>query len=94
MHDGTHACCMQRLAICLQHKDICPVDAACSGQHIPLSALCMHPTAVELIYRGLVIFQTSVGSAPACYKSSLGSNPETIQKYKMGDISKRVANTI
>jgi hypothetical protein len=32
----------------------------------------------------------SVGSAPACYSSFLGSN----QKYKMGEISKSVANTL
>jgi hypothetical protein len=31
-----------------------------------------------------------VGSAPACYGSSLGSNPE----YKMGDIRKGVAKTL
>jgi hypothetical protein len=30
-----------------------------------------------------------VGNAPACYGSSLGS-----QKYKMGDISKEMANTL
>jgi hypothetical protein len=30
-----------------------------------------------------------VGSAPACYGSSLGSNPDISQKYKMGDINKR-----
>ncbi len=34
-----------------------------------------------------------VGSAPACYDSSLGLNPDISQKYKMGDISKEVANT-
>ncbi len=33
----------------------------------------------------------SVGSAPACYGSSLGSNPDISQKYKMCDISKGVA---
>jgi hypothetical protein len=33
----------------------------------------------------------SVGSATACYGSSLGSNPDISQKYKMGDISKNVA---
>jgi hypothetical protein len=32
-----------------------------------------------------------VGSAPACYSSSLGSNPDISQKYKMGEISKGVA---
>jgi hypothetical protein len=35
-----------------------------------------------------------VGSAPACYSSSLWSNPDIPQKYKMGDISKGVANTL
>ncbi len=35
-----------------------------------------------------------VGSAPACYSGSLGSNPDNSQNYKMGDISKGVANTI
>jgi hypothetical protein len=41
-----------------------------------------------------------VGSAPACYGSSLGSNPDISQNYKkyqnikMGDISKGVANTL
>jgi hypothetical protein len=35
-----------------------------------------------------------VGSAPACYGSSLGSNPDISQKYKMGDLSKGVANTL
>ncbi len=34
-----------------------------------------------------------VGSAPDCYGSSMGSNPDIVQKYKMGDISKGVANT-
>jgi hypothetical protein len=29
-----------------------------------------------------------VGSAPACYGNSLGSNPDISQKYKMNDISK------
>ncbi len=33
-------------------------------------------------------------SAPACYGSSLGSNPDISQKYKIGDISKGVANTL
>jgi hypothetical protein len=32
-----------------------------------------------------------VGSAPACYGSSLVSNPDISQKYKIGDISKGVA---
>jgi hypothetical protein len=35
----------------------------------------------------------SVGSAPAYYGSSLGSNPDISQKYKMGDINKGVATT-
>ncbi len=35
-----------------------------------------------------------VGSAPACYSSSLGANPDISQKFKMGDISKGVANTL
>jgi hypothetical protein len=35
-----------------------------------------------------------VGSAPACYGSSLGSNLDIYQKYKIGDISKGVANTL
>jgi hypothetical protein len=29
------------------------------------------------------------GSAPAYYGSSLGSNPDDSQKYKMGDIGKK-----
>ncbi len=29
-----------------------------------------------------------VGSAPACFGSSLGSNLDISQKYKIGDISK------
>jgi hypothetical protein len=33
-----------------------------------------------------------VGSAPVCYGSSLGSNPDISQKYKMGEISKGMAN--
>ncbi len=32
-----------------------------------------------------------VDIAPACNGSSLGSNPDITLKYKMGDISKRVA---
>jgi hypothetical protein len=36
----------------------------------------------------------SVGSAPACYGSSLGSNLDISQKYKMGDISIGVPNTL
>ncbi len=36
----------------------------------------------------------SVGSAPACYGSSLGSNLDISLKNKMGYISKRVANTL
>jgi hypothetical protein len=32
--------------------------------------------------------------APACCGSSLGSNPDISQKYKMGDISNGVANTL
>ncbi len=32
--------------------------------------------------------------APACYGSSLGSNPDISQKYKMGDIGIVVANTL
>ncbi len=31
--------------------------------------------------------------APVCYGSSMGSNPDIFQKYKMGDISEGVANT-
>jgi hypothetical protein len=34
------------------------------------------------------------GSAPAFYGSSLDSNPDISQKYKMGDINKGVANTL
>jgi hypothetical protein len=34
-----------------------------------------------------------VGGPPACFDSSLGSNPDISQKYKMGDISKGVAST-
>jgi hypothetical protein len=30
----------------------------------------------------------------ACYGSTLGSNPDISQKYKMGDISKGVDNTL
>jgi hypothetical protein len=37
---------------------------------------------------------SEVGSAPACYGSSMGSNPDITQKYKMGDISNGVANTL
>jgi hypothetical protein len=33
------------------------------------------------------------GSTPACYDSSLGSNPNISQEYKMGDKGKGVANT-
>jgi hypothetical protein len=33
-------------------------------------------------------------SAPAYYGSSLDSNPDNSQKYKMGDIRKGVANTL
>jgi hypothetical protein len=49
----------------------------------------------QVSYRNLVKMEMggSVGSAPACYGSSLGSNPDISQKYKMGDISKGVANT-
>jgi hypothetical protein len=35
-----------------------------------------------------------IGSAPAGYGSSLVSNPDISQKYKMGDISKGVANKL
>jgi hypothetical protein len=35
-----------------------------------------------------------VGSAPACYGSTLGSNPDIPQKSEMGDISEGVADTI
>jgi hypothetical protein len=35
-----------------------------------------------------------VGSAPACYGSSLGSNPDIAQNTKMGDIAKGVVNTL
>jgi hypothetical protein len=31
-----------------------------------------------------------VGSAPACYESSLGSNADIGQKYKMSDISNKL----
>ncbi len=34
-----------------------------------------------------------VGSSLACHGSSLGSNPNNSQIYKLGDISKGVANT-
>jgi hypothetical protein len=30
-----------------------------------------------------------VGRAPACYGSSLGSNPDISQKYKTGEVSKK-----
>jgi hypothetical protein len=36
----------------------------------------------------------SLGSKHACYGSFLGSNPDKSQKYKMGDIIKRVVNTL
>ncbi len=32
--------------------------------------------------------------APACYGSSLGSNPDISRKYKMGNISKGLAKTL
>jgi hypothetical protein len=32
--------------------------------------------------------------APSCYGSSLGSNSDISQKYKLGDISKRAADTL
>ncbi len=35
-----------------------------------------------------------LGIVPACYDSSLGSNPDMSQKFKMGDISKGEANTL
>jgi hypothetical protein len=35
-----------------------------------------------------------LASAPDCYSSYVGSNPDISQKYKMGDISKGVANTL
>jgi hypothetical protein len=40
-----------------------------------------------------------VGSAPACYGSSMGSNPDISQKYKRGDIgiayvAKKLANAL
>ncbi len=35
-----------------------------------------------------------VGCSPASYDSSLGSNPDISQKYKMGDSSKGVVNTL
>jgi hypothetical protein len=35
-----------------------------------------------------------VGSAPACSVSSLCSNPDIYQKYKMSNISKEVANIL
>jgi hypothetical protein len=33
-------------------------------------------------------------SYTACYGSSLGSNPDISQKYKIGDINKGVANAL
>jgi hypothetical protein len=36
----------------------------------------------------------SFDSAPACYGSSLSSNPDIYQKFKMGGISIGVANTL
>ncbi len=36
----------------------------------------------------------NLGSAPACYGSSMGSNPDISQKYKMDDTGKGVANTL
>jgi hypothetical protein len=35
-----------------------------------------------------------VGSAPACYGSSLGSNPDISQKHKMGDNTLKPAKNI
>ncbi len=35
-----------------------------------------------------------VGSAPACYGSTLGSNPDIPHKSYMGDISEGVADTL
>jgi hypothetical protein len=35
-----------------------------------------------------------IGSAPACFSNSLGSNSNIFQKYKMGGITKGVANTL
>jgi hypothetical protein len=45
---------------------------------------------MNIIYREM---DGSVGSAPACYGSSLGSNPDSRHLSKMGDISKGVSNT-
>ncbi len=35
-----------------------------------------------------------VACVPACYGSSLGSNQDISQKYKMGDINKRKAKAV
>jgi hypothetical protein len=35
-----------------------------------------------------------VGSGSACYGSSLGSDPDISQKYKMRDLIKGAANTL
>jgi hypothetical protein len=35
-----------------------------------------------------------VGGLPACYGSSLGSNPDISQKYRIVDISKEVGNIL
>jgi hypothetical protein len=40
----------------------------------------------------VIIHKEMGGSAPACYRSSLGSDPDISQRYKMGDISKGMAN--
>jgi hypothetical protein len=53
------------------------------------------PITIQLTYnRRNNNIGDGVCSAPACYGSSLGSNPDIYQKYKIGDISKGVANAL
>jgi hypothetical protein len=51
-------------------------------------------TAGRWVTLGRLVVKLKVGSAPACYGSSLDSKPDISQKYKMGDISKGVANIL
>ncbi len=45
-------------------------------------------------WRHIRVIGGEIGSAPACYGSSLGLNPYISQKYEICDMSKRVANIL
>ncbi len=67
---------------------------AMGGRWVAKRGIWVAKRGIWVAKRGICHVWLRVGRAPACYSSSLGSKSDISQKHKMGDIIKRVANTL